>query len=250
MIKLIIVDDERSSCNVLRLLIEKYFLDLEVVAICRNIDDAEKEIETKNPDIVFLDVKMPGGGGFELLAKLNQINFAIVFITAHEEYALKALKERAVDYLIKPINKLELETAIIKSKEAIQLKKFYTENRGQTLSAPDTQQNYLVINKHKGEKINVSEIMYIKAESNYSVLYTQTKSIIVSKTLKEIEETICNHNNKLIRIHKSFIVNYGYVTSISNHAINNFIILNNGDKIGVSKRRWLFIKETFKNLTN
>jgi two-component system, LytTR family, response regulator len=249
MIKVIIVDDERSSCNILKILIEKYFPSLEIVAICTNMNNAEQEIINKQPDLAFLDIKMRGGGGFELLAKLNQINFAVVFVTAHQEYALKALKEQAVDYLIKPINKSDLEEAINKSLELIQLKKFYANNTNIALKNSITvpQDDFLVINKHKGEKLKAEEITYIKAESNYSTVYTRTNSYTLSKTLKEIEESICNDNNKLIRIHKSFIVNYNYVQAILRLNTENFVTLKNGEKIGVSRRRWLLIKEVFKN---
>lgn len=248
MTKVLIVDDEESGGNVLRLLIQKYFPSLSLIDVCNNIVDAEKIIKTKQPDIVLLDIKMPGGGGFELLAKFNEINFAVVFITAHEEFALKALKISAVDYLLKPINKTDLESAITKSLEFLKLRKFYKENIKTTLNNhySNSAEKVFVINKYKGEEIPFKDIVFIKADSNYSTIYGSSKTFTVSKTLKEIEELICDESNQMIRIHKSYIINTDHLESVSKNSSRNFITLKNGLQLEVSKRRWLLLKEMFR----
>lgn len=248
MIKVLIVDDEVSGGNVIKLLIEKYFPDLSLIGICNNIIDAEKVLKSDLPDIVLLDIKMPGGGGFELLAKLTQINFAVIFITAHEEFALKALKISAVDYLLKPISKTDLESAIIKSLEFLELRNFYKENIKTTLNNHflNNEEKVFVINKYKGEEVPLKDIILIKADSNYSTIYGTNKTYTVSKTLKEIEELICDASNQMIRIHKSYIINTAFLENVSKNSQKNIITLKNGVQLEVSKRRWLILKEQFR----
>jgi two-component system LytT family response regulator len=252
MAKVLIVDDEESGGNVLRLLIQKYFPSLSLIGVCNNIVDAEIIIKKDQPDIVLLDIKMPGGGGFELLAKFKEINFAVIFITAHEEFALKALKISAVDYLLKPINKTDLDSAIIKSLEFLKLRKFYKENIKTTLinHYSNSNEKVFVINKYKGEEISFKEIIYIKADSNYATIYGVSKTYTVSKTLKEIEELICDDSNQMIRIHKSYIINTTFLENVSKNSAKNIITLKNGLHLEVSKRRWLLLKEMFRKTFN
>lgn len=237
--KVLIVDDEASSGNVLKILLNKYIPNLHVIGISQNIQDAEKMIHFHQPEIVFLDVKMPGGGGFELLTKFENINFAAIFVTAYEEFALKAFKVNAVDYLLKPINKNELLNAVDKS---IQYLKFKN-------SIPSIQvEKKLTINKHKGESISLKSIICVKADSNYSTLICTDKTYTLSKTLKEIEELICDQSNMLLRIHKSFIVNTMFISSIQKTELGNYVILKNNIKLQVSKRKWPLLKQILTNL--
>lgn len=114
MLNTIIVDDEESGANVLKLLCETYFPQVRIQKVCPDIHCAEEAIRTLKPDLVFLDIQMPEGTGFDLLERLDAIDFAIIFVTAYDHYALRALKRSAADYLLKPVSKNDLATAILK----------------------------------------------------------------------------------------------------------------------------------------
>lgn len=243
----LVVDDEKSGRNVVKVLIEKYFSYLEIIGECDNINDAENFINNKKPDIVLLDVKMPNGSGLELLQKFSEIDFAVIFITAHEEFALKALKLSAIDYLLKPISKTELEIAIQKSLNFLKLREIYNQNIKAAINNQISSQNekILVINKYKNESVVFKDICYIKADSNYSTIYTAKRNYTTSKTLKEIEELVCDETNYFIRIHKSSIVNYNKINKCFERNGAHFVILIDGEELEISKRRWVLLRDLF-----
>lgn len=248
MLRVLIVDDEESGRSVLKLLIEKHFPNLCICGVFSNITDAERLIRESPPDIALLDVKMEGGTGFDLLARIEKINFAVIFITAHEEYAMRAIKLSAVDYLLKPISKVDLEVAIQRSIEFIKIHSFYRDNINILLNnlSREEPEKTLVINKYSGEKILLKNIIYIKADSNYSIIYGTEKTHTISKTLKEIEEFLCIGNTQMIRIHKSHIVNMNWVEKVSGNSLKKVVKLKTGQELEVSKRRWLLLRERLR----
>lgn len=231
--------------NRFKVLIEKYFPYLKIIGECGNINDAEIFINTQKPDIVLLDVKMPNGSGLELLQKFAEIDFAVIFITAHEEFALKALKLSTIDYLLKPINKTELEIAIQKSMNFLKLRDVYNQNIKAAINNQTSTQNekILVINKYKNESVIFKDICYIKADSNYSTLHTVKRNYTISKTLKEVEELVCDDSNYFIRIHKSSIVNYYKIKDCFEKGGSHFLTLVTGEELEISKRRWVVLRE-------
>lgn len=248
MLNVVIVDDEDHGRQVIKQLIENYFKELRVIASCCNIVQAEKAIQDFSPDIVFLDIEMPGGSGFDLLQKLEDINFALVFITAHEEFALKALKLSAVDYLLKPANRMEMEIAVTKSRDFLRYKQQFQNNLKTAIRNhnSESQDRKFVINKYKGEEILIKHIVFVEADTNYSIIHGQNKSYTVSKTLKEVEELLCDLSNRMIRIHKSYIINMDFLESIPKNSIKHLITLKGGLQLEVSKRKWVILKDLFR----
>lgn len=243
MYKVIIVDDETSGRNVLEILIERHFPEMEVVGSCDNIEDASNLIMNVRPHIALLDIKMPDGGGFALLSRFKIIPFAVIFVTAHEEFALKALKMSAADYLLKPANRTDLEIAFEKAKLALQQKEHNQSGLQISLQNVFSDEKILVLNKYSGENIPVKDIIYIEADSNYSIIYTNKKSITTSKTLKELDEILCADDQQLIRIHKSYIINFNYLQKVLKGQGQNAVLLSNGKELEVSKRRWSAFKD-------
>jgi two-component system, LytTR family, response regulator len=240
--KVIIVDDEENGRTVLKLLIEDYFSELQITAICKNIKEAENAIKLQKPDIVLLDVQMPGGNGFDLIARFKEIDFALVFITAHEQYALKALRLSAVDYLLKPVNKTDLQQAIQKSIKFLSLSNLYKENI-EAIIANTSQQadkKRLVINKHKGEYVFIKDILCVKAESNYSTICTLTKNYV-----KEVEDLILEEQQPFLRISRTFLANLNYAVKVTNAREQPQLLLKNNDSLEISKRRWSVLKHIF-----
>lgn len=249
MTKVIIVDDEDNGRQLIERLIAVYFSELQVVASCCCIEEAEQAIRTHSPDIVFLDIEMPGGSGFELLQHLGEIDFAVVFVTAHEAFALKALKLSAVDYILKPPSQADLQTAISKSMEFVRYRQFYHENL-KTLTSnhlSGAQEKKLVINKYKGEEIAFKDIVFVEADVNYSKVHGRTKSYTLSKNLGELEELLCGLSDRMIRIHKSYIVNVDFLESLPQHASRPLLTLKGGTQLEVSKRRWVLLREFLRH---
>lgn len=251
MLSVIIVDDEDHGRQVIKQLIENYFKELQVVACCWDIIQAEKAIQEFSPDIVFLDIEMPGGSGFDLLQKLEDINFALVFITAHEEFALKALKISAVDYILKPADHTEMDVAVTKSRDFLKYRQQFQSNLKTAIRNhnAESQDRKFVINKYKGEEIALKNIVFVEADTNYSIIHGQNKSYTVSKTLKEVEEMLCDSSNAMVRIHKSYIINMDFLESIPKNSIKNLVTLKGGLQLEVSKRKWVILKELFRKKT-
>lgn len=214
MLHALIIDDEENGLISLDLMIKKYLPEVKVVAKTIHPEEGVNLINTHKPDIVFLDINMPGMNGFEVLEKLNHKEFHLIFTTAHEEYALKAIKTSALDYLLKPIAKEDLLRAIGKVKN--------NEN------AEESFQNALkILREISGESdikvpipvkdgtrvVTANEILYFEASSNHSVVVLKNgEKHQVNKSLKEYETQICLEGTKFIRIHNSFIINVNHVT--------------------------------------
>jgi len=244
-INAIIVDDEKSGANVLRLLLEKYFPEIQIKTVCHNITDAFGAIKTYHPDIVFLDVKMPNGDGFDLLNMFEKVDFAVIFVTAYDEYALRALKLRAVDYLLKPINKLDLETAIQKAVELLPFIHSSEYQYPKNTSAGEV----FVLNKYKNKHVMLNDILYIIADSSYSTIYcNNNKRHVTSKTLKDIEEILCNESYNFIRIHKSVIIHTKHMTSYKQKGDNLVVIMPNEEEFEVAQRKKAEIKHILSSL--
>jgi two-component system LytT family response regulator len=231
--KAIIIDDEKRARISLTYILQEYCPEVTVVAECENLPEGIKAIRKQQPDIVLLDIEMPGHSGLELLDFFdeNEVSFSIIFTTAYNEYALKAFKFSAVDYLLKPIIPEELADAIqrvAKQKQRFENFRAFKENLQQ-----ETLTKIAVPSGNTLLFLETNKIMYIKGEGAYSEVFCSdgTKQL-VSRNLKNFEDILCS-DSRFLRIHKSYIVNFNFVTAF-NKSDGGSIVLENKIQIPVS----------------
>lgn len=241
MITCILVDDELKSRESLKILIEDFCDNIEVKALCQNVAEAMEAIRIHKPDVVFLDIQLQRETGFDLLTKLENINFEVIFTTAYSEYAIKAFKFSAIDYLLKPIDIDDLKRAIAKVEKRVgdslgqriqqlmsNLKSSSAENYKLALPTTDG----LIF-------VKVSEILYCEASSNYTeITLMDNKKYVVSRTLKEYEDLLSEYD--FFRIHNSFLINLNAVKKYV-RGEGGYVIMVNDKSLDVSKRK----KESF-----
>ena len=231
--KAIIIDDEKRARISLALLLQEYCPEVTVVAECENLPEGVKAIRKHQPDIVLLDIEMPGHSGLELLDFFdeNEVNFSIIFTTAYNEYALKAFKFSAVDYLLKPIIPEELAEAVervAKQKQRFENFRAFKENLQQ-----ETLTKIAVPSGNTLLFLDTNKIMYIKGEGAYSEVFCSDGSKqLVSRNLKNFEDILCS-DSRFLRIHKSYIVNFNFVVAF-NKSDGGSIELENKAQIPVS----------------
>ena len=230
-LKTIIVEDEHTSREILKNYLTKYCPTVEVLGEAQNIDEAMVLIRNNDLDLVFLDVEMPYGSGFDLLDKFDKTDFEVVFVTAYNQYAIEALNNHASYYLLKPISIDEL----IKSVDYVtQIKVKENELQHAVLipkiSATD---NKITIPTQDGfEVLEIKDIMYCKADDNYTEIFLENnQKKLVSKTLKYFEDLL--KDTGFARIHKSFLVNVSYIASYKKGK-GGTISLTNGKELSVS----------------
>ncbi len=209
MIKAIVIDDECNARTALKKLVEKYCDSVSIIAEASSVTAGVELIKNLNPDLVFLDVEMPEHNGFSLFEKIAPITFEVIFTTAYDQYALKAIKYSALDYLLKPINIVDLQTAIAKVTSVKKLA--LNQNRFEVLVG-NVNNNMHQLNKIAIPSIDsyvmvkITDILYCEADGNYAYIYLlNQEKILVSKTLKWIEELL--PESTFFRIHKSYIIN-------------------------------------------
>ena len=231
--KAIIIDDEKRARVSLSLLLQEYCPQVTIVAECENLPEGVKAIRKHQPNIVLLDIEMPGHSGLELLDFFdeNEVNFSIIFTTAYNEYALKAFKFSAVDYLLKPIIPEELAEAVervAKQKQRFENLRAFKENLQQ-----ETLTKIAVPSGNTLLFLDTDKIMYIKGEGAYSEVFCSDGSRqLVSRNLKNFEDILCS-DSRFLRIHKSYIVNFNFVTAF-NKSDGGSIELENKAQIPVS----------------
>ncbi len=231
--KAIIIDDEKRARVTLQLLLKEYCPNVSIVAECENLPEGVKAIRKYNPDLVLLDIEMPGHSGLELLDFFdeNDVNFSIIFTTAYNEYALQAFKFSAIDYLLKPINPEELAEAILrleKQNQKLENFKILKENINQgtlnKIAVPSG--NTLIF-------LEITKIAYIKGEGSYSEVFCQDGiKKLVSRNLKNFEDILCK-DKRFMRVHKSYVVNFEHVIAY-NKSDGGSLELDSGIQIPVS----------------
>lgn len=214
----IIVDDEKDAVNFIRSIVKDYCPELEVKAVAGSVDEAVRVIIEEKPDLVFLDVEMTNGSGFDVLACFPNKTFEVIFITAFNHYAIKAIKFSAVDYILKPININELIIAVKKVLEKKSTSSIQTESFSALLeNIKNNIPNKLAIPTTDGmEYLNTKDIIRIEAEGSYSRFYlSDGKKILVSRNLKEYQELL--HDQDFFRPHNSHLVNLHLVKRYIRH---------------------------------
>jgi len=217
MLKIVIVDDEKNVRIVIKKLLTFTGIAYKVVGEAPAIAKAKEVILDTNPDVVLLDIKLDDGTGFELLKQLPKINFQVIFITAYNEYAIKAFKFSALDYILKPIDPLELKEAIIKADKSINSKK-ELDLLLKNLEDNNTDFEKLVIKTtQKTYFIAIEDIRYFQSDGSYTKVITKEYNVLASKNLKYFQEIL--PNNQFIRTHQSYLINKSHVSGLKTNAI-------------------------------
>jgi two-component system, LytTR family, response regulator len=238
MLKAILVDDEESNLSSLKQKLIEYCPQVEIIALCNSGAQGIEAIDTMHPDIVFLDIEMPLINGFVMLKQLRYTNFELVFTTAYDHYAIRAIRCSALDYLVKPVEIEELKAAVGKAVEKRkasnsnpQIELFIEQlmnkkTRPARIAIPD------VVGLHF---INTDDIIYLEANINYTNIYcTGEKKYVASRTLKDFEELL--PGDTFIRIHHSHIINKNYAQRYI-RGEGGQVVLSNGMVLDIAKRK-------------
>ncbi len=249
MIRAVIVEDEAVSYKLLQKILADNFKDIEVVGYADTIKRAVDLIKVMTPDIIFLDIQMPEGYGFNVLEAFDDIDFGIIFVTAFDQYAIKAIKWSALDYILKPVNPKDLKTAINKFKKS------------RKTAEPQLQHSTLLenIKDHKNVPkkivlptneeyhiVSPDEIIRCQSDNYYTNIFlTNGKKVLVSKTLKEYEQLLTDSG--FIRTHNSHLINIKYIkTFVRLHG--GYIVMTDEKIVPVSRRKKNEVLEHISNM--
>lgn len=240
-LKALLVDDEMNNLENLKFLLEHDCTGIEVAGMAQNGQLARQWLQHNTADVVFLDISMPVETGFEMLERIPEHDFRVIFVTAHNEFAMQAIKASAVDYLLKPVNITELQQAVSKLQAGISNQQFLKQNQDLI--------SHLVKNFTPGQNmvkialpqlgginfLDVNEIISLQADSNYTIIHKQDmQKSVVTKTLKDFEDIL--DGNQFVRIHKSHIVNLKYITEYST-VDGGIVKMNDGNVWSISRRQ-------------
>ena len=246
MIKCILVDDEKNALEMMEWLLKTYCPQVEIVAMCNSAEQGIEAINSFKPDVVFLDIEMPKMNGFDMLEQFDKLFFDVVFCTAYDQFAIKAFKYAALNYLLKPVDPDDLKVTI----ERIEERK----------NVPTREQfDLLLQNIHQPAKstphrialttgdglvfVSTQDIIYCEAESNYThVILSGGRKILVSKVLKEIDEALSGPD--FYRVHSSFLININRIKKFI-RGDGGYIVMDNDASINISRNRRQEFMELF-----
>lgn len=240
------MDDEEHCREVLEYLLQKYCGDVQLTGSFAGAEEALPVLQNRQPDILFLDIEMPDMNGFQLLEKIPSPLFNVVFTTAYNEYALKAIKQSALDYLLKPVDKDELALAVRKAKENTAQKKLVnTEALATLLKNKEEYKRFAVPTLEGLIMVNAEDILYCESDSAYCrlVFSNSNQPLVISKTLKEVEQTL--QGCGFFRIHHSYLINMKCFQKYM-RGEGGEVVMNNLQRLPVSRTR----KQEFLNLLN
>lgn len=250
MIKAIIVEDEPNNSERLAFLLNSSNEDVQVVGVAASIKEAADLVKTNNPDLVFLDIELPDGTGFDFLRLYTDIPFHVIFTTSFDKYAVKAFRFSAADYLLKPLEKDELVNAIQKVRKLIQNN--LNETNKETIHkrpASSLIEDFTKIALPSLEGFNIIELSNIircEAEGSYTKFYLAgKKELLVSRNLKEYEDILAEHN--FIRVHHSHLINLNHVVSYV-RGEGGYVVMTDQTQVQVSKRKKNDLLEKFPGL--
>lgn len=238
MINAILIDDEAHCLDTLSILLSEYCPQVKVTQTCRSAKAGIEAIEKLNPDVVFLDIQMPGMTGIQLLEQLGRVSFAAIFTTSFDQYAIKAIHLSALDYLLKPIDPKELIAAVHKVEQKRQLPQpeQFEMLFGRLQNNTTNFRNIAIPTLEGFELIPADQIIFCEADDNYTFLTLKDKRrIVASRTLKVIEDQLQDFSY-FIRVHNSFIVNLNEVTKYV-RGEGGYLVMSNGTSVNVSRSR-------------
>jgi two-component system, LytTR family, response regulator len=240
LLKALIVDDEYQGRSFMQRILEKEHPDVEVVGQASTIEETVSNIQNHNPNLVFLDVILGAENAFELFARIQNVNFDIIFTTAHNEYAVKAFKINALDYLLKPIDLQELSDAIEKvktrlEKEATRTSGLQLENLANILKSVNKSVDKLAIPSSDGFiMVQLSDIIFCESDGNYTIFnLTNNRKLTSSYTLRQYDDMLSTQD--FFRAHKSYLINLSHINRYLK-SDGGLIMMSNGKTVELSRR--------------
>lgn len=233
----VIIDDEKHSTEMLEWLLQTYSPEVEILAVCHSGEEGLKALQRHQPDLVFMDIEMPRMNGFDVLDQLQDRKFELVFITAYDQFAVRAFKYAAVNYLLKPVDPDDLTATLARIRD----KKSPTgpaqmELLFQSLINKQQQVERIALSSGDGLVfVNTSEITYCKAESNYTQVVLQNgRKILVARTLKDLDETLSGKD--FFRVHASYLVNINHISRFV-RGDGGYIVMPDDAQITISRSK-------------
>jgi two-component system LytT family response regulator len=250
MLQIVIIDDEQDAVEVLSKLLSNFTsVKLKILGTANNLSNGVKLIKETNPDLVFLDIDMPGKNGMAIYEYFKEPKFKVIFVTAYEKYAIDAIKKSAFDYILKPVNIIELQEALKKVSEELvhEQKQQELEDKISMLCTAEIEGKNIILDVENGFIMeNTKNIEYCRADQSYSIVVTYVgKEILVTKSLKELQELL--PDNQFYRTHKSYLVNVHYIRKFIK-TNESYVLLKSGAKIPVSVRTSSVITKDIKKM--
>lgn len=237
MVTAVVIDDEKNALEVLSMQIERYCPDVKILKLCQGGEEGVAAIKLYEPQLVFLDIEMPKINGFDVLDLTKDHHYNVIFTTAYDQFAIKAFKYSAVDYLLKPIDIEELKLAVSKIKKTHPDEfRSKLEILMSQLDLPVTSQKKIALPTGDGyEMVSISNIIRCESESNYTiVILSDKRKIMLSKTLKEVEHNL-NHS-QFFRVHNSHLVNTDHISKFYK-SDGGYIIMSDGTSINIARAK-------------
>jgi two-component system LytT family response regulator len=246
MIRCILIDDERNALEMMEWLLKTYCPEVEIVAMCNSAQQGIEAIREHKPDVIFLDIEMPRMNGFDMLEQFDKLTFDVVFCTAYDQFAIKAFKYSALNYLLKPVDPDDLKATVARIEER---KSMPTREQLQLLMqhihqpAKSTPLRIALTTNDGMIFVPTADIIYCEAESNYTTVVLQGgRKVVVSKVLKDIDEAL--HGPDFCRVHSSFLINVNRIKKYV-RGDGGYLIMDDDANISISRNRRQEFMELF-----
>lgn len=245
--KALIIDDEQRTRELIAKMIDSFDLGITAIPAGENVKSGLLAIEEHKPDIVFLDIQMPDGTGFDLLKAIPNKDFEVIFITAHEEFAIKAIKFSALDYILKPIDPEELRAAVERALEGMTQQKETPQFEALQNNINPSQKKRLVLKTQESvHVVDLDNIIRCEADRNYTSFYlTEGKKILVSRTLKEYETLLTGH--AFLRVQQSHLINLNFVERYDK-GNGGSVVMKDGSEVPLSSAKRDIFFQIIENL--
>ncbi|MEP2278353.1 LytTR family DNA-binding domain-containing protein [Maribacter sp.] len=245
MIKAVIIEDEFNALNTLDKLITYTQKDIDVIAKIDNVEEATTFLKANNSDLVFLDIELIGGNAFQILESLNSIAFKIIFTTAYDEFAIKAIKFDTIDYLLKPIDSEELSACIDRFRVGFKKELVYKNaiEKVSEFDEKEIQKTLLIKTADAQYFLQIADIVRCQSDGAYTIFHTTDKKIMSARNLKYYENILSEHT--FVRVHQSHLVNVKYIKAVN---ANNTVRLSNDETIPVATRKKSYLKQILDTL--
>ncbi|WP_396596151.1 LytR/AlgR family response regulator transcription factor [Dokdonia sp. R86516] len=245
MIKAVIIEDEFNALNTLDKLIRYTQKDIDVIAKIDNVPEAISFLKAESLDLVFLDIELIGGNAFQILEALDSIDFKIIFTTAYDEFAIKAIKFDTIDYLLKPIDSDELSECIDRFRVAYKKEQVYKNavDKVSEINQKEIEKTLLIKTAEAQYFLQTKDIVRCQSDGAYTVFHTVDRTIMSARNLKYYENILSEHT--FVRVHQSHLVNIKYIKTIN---ANNTVHLTNGEEIPVATRKKSYLKQVLDTL--